>query len=125
MRIAVAVLLTALFASPVLAQQMNAETFYQRATKLQKKGPLALFSRGEINALMAEGQAAGKAARQARLDAAKAGRKPRYCPPEGPQSMNSNEFMRRLGAIPQAERARIDMTEATTRIMAVRFPCRT
>ena len=32
--------------------------------------------------------------------------------------MDSNDFMRRLAAIPAAERARIDMTEATTRVLA-------
>lgn len=106
------------------AQSMNAEEFHKRATALKKKGPLALFSRGEIKALMTEGQAAGKLAREQRLAAVKAGKKARYCPPEGPQSMDSDEFMKRLAAIPPAERARIDMTEATTRILAARFPCR-
>jgi hypothetical protein len=106
------------------AQTMNAEEFNRRATALQKKGALALFSRGEIKALMKEGQAAGnKAAERRRADVA-AGRKPRFCPPQGPQSMGSDEFMKRLAAIPAAERARIDMTEATTRIMAVKFPCK-
>jgi hypothetical protein len=33
--------------------------------------------------------------------------------------------MKRLGAIPRAERQRIDMTEAMTRISAAKFPCPT
>jgi hypothetical protein len=37
--------------------------------------------------------------------------------------MDSREFLQRLGAIPAAERARIDMTEATTRILAGKYPC--
>ena len=112
-------------ATPAVAQHMNAEIFHQRATKLKKKGPLALFSGGEIKALMREGQAAGKAS-SARYKAAKDAGKPLpFCPPEGPQSMGSNEFMARLATIPKAERQRIDMTEATTRIMAAKFPCRT
>jgi hypothetical protein len=37
--------------------------------------------------------------------------------------MGSDEFMKRLAAIPAADRARIDMTEATTRIMAAKYPC--
>ena len=106
------------------AQSMNAQAFYQRASALQKKGVMAIFSGGEIKALMTEGKAAGQRARQQRLDTIAAGRKPRYCPPEGPVSIESSEFMKRLGAIPQAERARIDMTEATVRILAVKFPCR-
>lgn len=110
--------------SAATAQTMNAEAFHKRATALQKKGPLAIFSTGEIKVLMAEGQAAAKASREQRLAAKQAGRKLRYCPPEGPQSMDSDEFMKRLGAIPAAERARIDMTEATNRILAQKFPCK-
>jgi hypothetical protein len=116
----------ALAAAPTvaIAQTMNAETFHKRATKLQKKGALAIFSGGEIKRLMNEGQAAGKRAREQRLAALKAGNLPRYCPPEGPQRMGSDEFMTRLAAIPQAERARIDMTEATIRILAAKYPCK-
>ncbi len=114
-----------LLAVPVAAsaQSMNAETFNKRAIALQKKGPLALFSRGEIKALMAEGQASGAKSREMRLAAVRAGKKPRYCPPSGKNSMGSDEFMKGLGAIPAADRARIDMTEATNRILARKFPC--
>ena len=123
MRIGVAIFLAAM-TTPAMAQTMNADQFYQRATALKKKGAMAIFSGSEIKALMAEGQAAGKAARDQRMAAAKEGKPQRYCPPDGPQSMNSDEFMSRLGAIPQAERAKIDMTEATTRLLAVKFPCK-
>jgi hypothetical protein len=122
MRIGIAIALV-VTAAPAMAQTMNAEQFNQRAQALKKKGAMAIFSGGEIKKLMAEGQAAGKAAREQRLAAAKAGRPQRYCPPDGPQSMNSDEFMSRLAAIPQAERARIDMTEATIRILAKKYPC--
>lgn len=73
--------------------------------------------------LMSEAKAAGQRSRELRLAAVKAGQSPRYCPPEGKQSMSSTEFMNRLGAIPAAERARIDMTEAMTRILIQKFPC--
>jgi len=111
-------------ATPAMAQQMNAEVFHKRAAKLKGKGAMAIFSGGEIKALMREGQAAGKAS-SARYKAAKEAARPLpFCPPEGPQKMGSNEFMSRLAAIPEAERRRIDMTEATTRIMAAKFPCK-
>lgn len=113
----------ALLAGPAMAQQMNAETFHKRAVALKKKGPMALFSRSEIKALMGEVQAAGKAANADRQAALKAGRKARYCPPSESLKMNSDEYMKRLADIPQAERRRIDMTEATTRIFAARHPC--
>jgi hypothetical protein len=106
------------------AQSMNAEVFHQRASALQKKGVMALFS-GDLKALMKEGKAAGAKAREQRLAAIRAGQKPRFCPPGGPVSIDSKEFMARLSAIPAADRQRIDMTEATTRILAVKFPCRT
>ena len=105
------------------AQSMNAEVFYKRAAALQKKGPMALFSRGEIRALAAEGQAAAKKVGEQRRADVAAGRKPRYCPPAAGGKMGTEEFMKRLGAIPAAERAKIDMTEATSRISAARFPC--
>src|SRR4051794_7714441 len=113
----------AVTAAPAMAQTMNAEQFNQRAQALKKKGAMAIFSGGEIKALTSEGQAAAKAAREQRLAAASAGKASRYCPPGGKGSMNSDEFMDRLAAIPQAERARIDMTEATTRILAKKYPC--
>ena len=105
------------------AQSMNAEVFYKRSNKLMAKGPMALFSRGEIKLLMGEAERSILAARNQRLAAVAAGKPPRYCPPPGRQPMNSNEFMKRLGAIPAADRARIDMTEAMTRISAAQFPC--
>jgi len=104
------------------AQSMNAEVFYQRAAALQKKGVLALLS-DDLTTLMNEGKAAGAKAREQRLAALAAGRKPRFCPPGQPASMDTEEFMKRLAQIPAAQRSRIDMTEAMTRILAVKFPC--
>lgn len=102
---------------------MNAEMFHQRAVALQKKGPLALLSRGEMKALMNEGKASGERARATRLSAIQAGKKPRYCPPSDVRGMGSDEFMKRLAAIPQAERRKIDMGEAMNRILASKYPC--
>ena len=104
------------------AQSMNADVFYQKATGLQRKGMMAIFSK-DVKVMMSEGKAAGEAARRQRLATLKAGQKPRYCPPEGPQKLGSEEFMTRLGAISHAERIRINMTEAMIRILAVKFPC--
>ncbi|MEP6982707.1 MAG: hypothetical protein ABI853_03575 [Sphingomicrobium sp.] len=106
------------------AQSMNAEQFYQRATALQHKGMLAIFSRGEVKSLTTEAQAAGKQAAENRRAALKVGQEPRFCPPAGSFNMNDKEFMAGLSALPAAERARIDMTEVMTRLFAARFPCR-
>jgi hypothetical protein len=124
MRMAMIASLAFLGTAPAAAQSMNAEQFHARATALQKKGPLALFS-GDVKLLMTEAKAAGERSHQLRLAAVKAGQKPRYCPPAGKRSMRSDEFMTRLSAIPQSERARIDMTEAMIRILSGKFPCPT
>lgn len=116
--------LLTLAAGPLAAQSMNADVYHTRAAALMKKGPLALMHRGEIRALMEEGKKAGEKSREQRLAVVKAGGKPRSCPPDGKQSMDAREFMTRLGAIPKAERQRIDMTEAMTRISAAKFPCK-
>ena len=106
------------------AQSMNAEQFHRRGTALQKKGVMALFSMGEIKALTKEAQAAGKVARDTRRADLAAGRAPRFCPPKGEVSIDDKEFMTRLSAIPAADRARIDLTEAMMRILAAKFPCK-
>jgi len=110
-------------AAPALAQDMNAEEFHRRATALKAKGPLALFSKGEINALMTEGQNAGKAARARRLAAQTAGKPLPYCPPAGMAGMDSNAFLAGLSAIPRADRQRMTMGDAMIRILAVKYPC--
>ena len=101
---------------------MPAETFFQKAQALQRKGMMAMFS-SDVKKLMKEAKSAGEAARAQRLAAAKGNQKPRYCPPEGSQRLGSDEFMQRLGAIPRTDRLRIDMTEAMIRILARKFPC--
>ncbi|MCW3796392.1 hypothetical protein OMW55_01020 [Sphingomonas sp. BN140010] len=112
-----------LVAAPVAAQSMNAEAFHKRASALQAKGPLAIFSRTEINTLMGEVKASAQKAREQRLATIKAGGKPRYCPPGNSGGIGATEFMQRMAAIPVAERARMDMTEATVRVLASKYPC--
>ena len=104
------------------AQSMSAETFFQKAQALQRKGMMAMFS-SDVKKLMKEAKAAGETARSQRLAALQAKLKPRYCPPPGSQRIGSDEFMQRLAALPRAERLRIDMTEAMIRIMVAKFPC--
>ncbi len=113
-----------LFAIPASApaQSMNAELFYKKARALEAKGPMALLSR-DLKVVMNEGKASAAQARATRLAAVKAGQTPRYCPPATSKGMGSDEYMESLAEIPAAERARINMTEVTTRILARKFPC--
>ncbi|MEO6535372.1 MAG: hypothetical protein ABIN72_05730 [Sphingomicrobium sp.] len=116
-------LLLAGVAGPATAQQMNAEEFYQRALKLKKKGAMAMFSAGEVKALVKEVKAAGALVKQTRLSTEADGKHGRYCPPKGAKRMGNEEFLNALGAIPTPARRTIDMTEATTRLMEKKFPC--
>jgi hypothetical protein len=117
-----AVLLTV--SSSAIAQHMNADEFHRRAIALQKKGGRALLAMGEIRALTKEARGAGETVRAHRIAAEKAGQTPRYCPPKGAPRMGSEEFLKRLSAIPQEDRAKINMLEAMNRILAVKFPCK-
>ena len=122
-RFVIAAFGAALVAMPAMAQHMNAETFFQRATKLKKKGPLAMLSVGEVKALVNEVKKAGAQVKAARLAAEEKGGKGRYCPPKKAQRMSSDEFYDRIAAIPQAERAKIDMVEAMNRMPERKHPC--
>ncbi|QIK96681.1 hypothetical protein G7076_09760 [Sphingomonas sp. HDW15A] len=124
MRLLLGAVLLAVPAS-AFAQNMNADEFHRRAIALQKKGSRALLAIGEIRALTKEARGAGETVRAHRIAAEKAGQTPRYCPPKGSPRMGSEEFLKRLSAIPQDERAKINMLEAMNRILAVKFPCKT
>ena len=124
MRLLLGAVLLAVPASAI-AQNMNADEFHRRAIALQKKGGRALLAIGEIRALTKEARGAGETVRAHRIAAEKAGQTPRYCPPKGSPRMGSEEFLKRLSAIPQEDRAQINMLEAMNRILAVKFPCKT
>ena len=124
MRKVIVGLLALAVAAPAIAQQMNADEFHRRAIALQQKGGRALLAIGEIRALTKEAKGAGETVRAHRIAAEKSGTQGRYCPPKGAKRMGSEEFLKRLTAIPQEERSKINMTEAMNRILAVKFPCK-
>lgn len=121
---AAGLLLIAAIACPAAAnaQSMNAEVFYKKALALKAKGPMALMSR-DLKPVVSEAKAAGLKARANRLAASAAGQQPRYCPPKGSKRLGTDEFLNGMAAIPATERARIDMTEAMTRILVRKHPC--
>lgn len=110
--------------TPVLAAAPTAEEFYQSATKLKRKGAIAIFSRGEIKRLVGEIKVAGEKVKETRLAAERSGGKGRYCPPKNSPRMGADEYLKGLSAIPAPARRSIDLVEATTRILEKKFPCR-
>jgi hypothetical protein len=113
-------------AAAASAQAMPLPTFLERATALEKKGPLALFHRGEINALFTEMKGASDQLKAERLAAEKAGRPAAFCPPAGQKgvSFSSTELLRELRAIPAAQARSMTMTDAMRTVLARRYPCR-
>lgn len=113
--------LAAMPLAPSIAQSMPVATFLAKVDALQSKGPLALTS-SDLGLLKSEVAAAGKSLREERLAAVAAGRKPAYCPPDK-GSMDSDELIAAMRAIPPAERPRTDVRSALKALMISKYPC--
>lgn len=109
----IAVPLTAAPAMPVSA-------FLEKADRLEKKGPLALFS-GDLKFLMNQVKGDFASLRAERLAAKSAGR-PAWCPPEK-VALNDKDVMAAMRAVPTAERARTDTRGALRAMLVRKFPC--
>jgi hypothetical protein len=122
-RLALGIVIAAFAAAPaVAAAPMDVATALAKADALQKKGMLALFS-ADMRLLKQEvGGDVDALEREAKADGA-AGRKPLFCPPKG-GSINSNEILAALRAVPPAARARTSVKDALRPVLARRFPCR-
>jgi len=103
------------------AQSMPVSTFLAKAEALKSKGPLALLS-SDLGVLKREVGAAIVSLRDERLAAAAAGHKPAYCPP-GKSSMNSNELLAAMRAIPAVDRPRTDVRFALKAMLIKKYPC--
>ena len=115
-----------LLAAPLLiaaAGDMSVATFLTKADALQRKGMLALMS-SDLKLVVNEGKGAA-AAYERNHKAAKARGEHHAlgCPPKGTK-YGQKDFMADMRAIPAAERGRTSVTQALTRGMARRFPCR-
>ena len=96
--------------------------FLEKASRLEARGPLALFS-SDLKLL--EEEVKGGAARyRARLerDAAE-GRRPDSCPPRG-MEISSDELLAHFRSIPAASRARMSVGDGFAHFIRSRHPCR-
>lgn len=106
------------------AQTMPLTSFVERGTALEKKGPLALFSRGEISALQTEMQGANKAVVAEYQLAKKAGRKTAFCPVKGEKyQLGAQQLLAELRAIPAAQARGMTTTDGMRHLLARRYPC--
>lgn len=100
---------------------MSVAAFLQRATLLERLGPLAIAT-PEAQYLKAEVVAAGKRYK-ARIDAdRKAGRKTMSCPPES-GTLTPEQWLAHLRSYPASARKSISVYSAFDGLMRKRYPC--
>ncbi len=105
------------------AGAMPVSTFLTKATALQKKGPLAMFS-GDLKLLMNQVKADAAQLRSERLAAVAAKRPPAFCPPPAGAKLSDKDIMSAMQAVPAAQRARTSTKDALRVHMAGRYPCK-
>jgi hypothetical protein len=104
------------------AHAMTVEAFLQKATALESKGMMALFS-SDFKLLKKEMEIAGGQLRAERLATQKAGGKVSYCPPPK-SSLNAKEVLTHFRAIPVAQRARMPIKDGLRSLLTRKHPCR-
>ena len=117
--LAVGLLLTALWASPV--QAMTVQDFLTQANRIPRN-PTALL-RSDTRRLMNEINAAFKAVGDEQKAAQAAGRRPATCVPEGEKVRVSPDLLlAKFNAIPPARR-NMSVKQAVQEWMAADYPC--
>ena len=101
---------------------MPLPTFLEKASSLESRGPLALFS-SDLKLL--EKEVKGSAADyRAQLEGdAKAGRRPDACPPKG-MAISSDELLAHFRSIPASRRQRMTVADGFRHFIRTRHPCR-
>lgn len=102
---------------------MPVSTFLAKADRLQKKGPLALFS-GDFKLLMNQVKADAAQLRAENKAAEAAGRPKAYCTPASGVKLTNKDVVGAMQAVPPAERASTSTKAALRAYFARRFPCR-
>ena len=110
-----------ILALPGAANAMDVATWLAKADALKAKGAGALLSK-DYKLLQAEIRSNGAALRAERDAAKAAGQRPAYCAP-GQVSLNSDEVMVMMRAIPEAQRARTQVKDALRAGLARKYPC--
>ena len=105
------------------AQDMRLDTFLEKADRLEKRGPLALFS-DDLDILKSEVEASARQYRARIAADREAGRSPHSCPPErGGAKLGSDELLRHFRSYPASRRTSLTVRQGFFDLMASRFPC--
>jgi endonuclease/exonuclease/phosphatase (EEP) superfamily protein YafD len=118
------VLFSALLAASPLASlsAMPVSAFIEKADRLQKKGPLALFS-GDLKLLTKQVKADFASLRSERLATKAAGKATAWCPPEK-VAMTDKDVMAAMRAVPPSARTQTDTRGALRAMLVRRYPCK-
>ena len=116
-----ALMLTAIPLTGAAAAGMDVATFLAQANRLKAKGPFALMS-GDFKLLTREITSASQSLKTERLALKAAGKPTDYCPP-AKASMDSNEILKAMEAIPPAQRGMTDVRTALRGLMIRKYPC--
>jgi hypothetical protein len=122
MRLAAAALIIAAIPAAE-AVAMPVSTFLDKADRLQRKGPLALFS-GDLKLLMNQVKKDARELRSERLAAKAAGKPTDFCPPEAGTKLTDKDVLAAMQAIPPARRASTTTKQALKASLVQRYPCR-
>ena len=118
-----ALLVAAAPSAALQAQNMPLPQFLTKATALEKKGAMAIFS-GDLRLLQKEIKQSMPVLRQERLAAEKAGRKGAFCPRAGHKvEIGAKELLTYFRSIPPAQREQMRVKDGMRSFMARRMPC--
>jgi hypothetical protein len=110
------------FCSTAYAQAMPLNQFLEKATALEKKGMMAIFS-ADAKQLKKEMAASAAEMRAERLKAQAHGRKPAYCPPAEQAGLNNVEILAHFRAIPVGQRNRMSTKDGFRSLLMKKYPC--
>ena len=105
------------------AGAMPVSTFLEKAEALQRKGPMAMFSK-DLKLLTAQVKSDAAALRAQNKAAEAAGRRKAYCAPPNGVKLTNRDILAAMNAVPPAQRAGTDTRVALRAYFAARFPCR-
>ena len=106
------------------AGAMNVQIFLAKAERLEKRGPLAIFS-SDLKLLMNQVQADMNAIKAEKDQADAAHRPSAFCPPKGQKiNMTDKDILGAMRAVPPAKRAATDTRDALRAYFGRRFPCK-
>ena len=122
MRKTIVVAALALVIMPMTAASaMDVATFLAKANRLKSKGPFALMS-SDFKLLTGEVTTASKSLRAERLALESAGKRGAWCPPQK-SSMDSNEILAAMEAVPPAQRRSTEVRTALRGLLIRKYPC--